>query len=708
MNRPRIVSWLPIAGMLAVVAGGLGWLLLGFAGNRGGVEPWAGAADVARSVPTNSAQAGSTLEYFVERPGATMTLADVERLPADAWRRWPGASHYTGGFGTVLWARVTLRNAESQARSGVLADADFFADRVDAWVLAEAADTTAAAEERVGVNALHLVSGEGVAPAAKAVPGRAVAFSVSVPAHGEQVVYLRAEDFFRPFFQLEWWPDAAAYHAAKTRGLIAEAVYFGGLLALLGYNVLLWVRLRLADIGYYAAYLSMAGTFMVLGRVWGPELGWALGSPGLETALTLAMAVSGFFLARFAREFLELKQRGGWGDRIAGWLAAMMLALALAALSTPWLKQAIWLPITVAGIGVTHGGLVVLAAIAWRAGARQARFFVLSFGCLSAGSLPLVAVQLWKLDVKNAAMMGLMIGSALEMLLLSLAVADRFATAQREKAAAQARLIEEAEQRQVIEAAYADELEIEVAERTRDLEAANTDKDRMLIALGHDLRSPLAALTQRAELLRGGSGSRPPMATTAEKVLGEFSGDVAGAGRQMLLLIEDIVLWARLRAGAQPASSAHPVSGLVTPVVRLHRPLAERRGVALTVDVPESLAAWTDLVLAQTMVRNLVGNAVKFARSRVEVIARTEADAVRITVRDDGPGLPSAVLARLRGEASAAGDNGEGGGMGLRLSQEIGMTLGARIEAGSGGAGGGAELSVILPATDRGAGEAIS
>ena len=695
MNAPRIVSWLPIAGMLAAVAGGLGWLLLVFAGNRGGVEPWAGS--------TGTVQAGSTLEFFVEKPGAPMTRAEVEQLPADAWRRWTGAGHYTGGFGTVLWARVTLRNAEPQARAGVLADVDFFADRVDAWV---PTDAEAPVEKRVEDNALHLVSGEGVAAAEKAVPGRAVAFPVSVPARGEQVVYLRAEDFYRPVFQLEWWPDATAYHAAKTRGLIAEAIYFGGLLALLGYNVLLWVRLRLADIGYYAAYLGMGGVFIVLARAWGLELGVALGSPGLETALTVALALGAFFLARFARVFLELKQRCGRGDQVAAWLAVMMLGLAVGALSSPWIKSAVWLPATVAGIGVTHGGLLVLALLAWRAGARQARFFVVSFGCLFAGSLPLVAVRLWMLDPKNAALMGLMIGSALEMLLLSLAVADRFARAQRDKAEAQERLLEETEQRRVIEAAYTDELEIEVRERTRDLEAANTDKDRMLIALGHDLRSPLAALTQRAEQLRG--GSRAPMAETAGAVLGEFSGDVAGAGRQMLLLIEDIVLWARLRTGAQPASSAHAVTGLVTPVVRLHRPLAERRGVALTAEVPESLVAWTDLVLAQTMVRNLVGNAVKFARSRVEVRATAEAETVRITVRDDGPGLPAAVLARLRGEASAAGDNGEGGGMGLRLSQEIGATLGARIEAGSCPGAGGTELSVILPAAGRGAGEAIS
>jgi signal transduction histidine kinase len=677
MNAPRSISWLPIAGMLAAVAGGLGWLLLGFAGNRGGVEPWVEKAAVEQGRP------GSMLEYFVEKPepGAAMTRAEVQQLPAEAWRRWTGAGHYTGGFGTVLWARVILRNAEPQARAGVLADVDFFADRVEAWVRAPAEG-----------DSLHLFSGEGVAAGDKAMPGRAVAFPVTVPARGEQVVYLRAEDYYRPFFQLEWWPDATAYHAAKTRGLIAEAVYFGGLLALLGYNVLLWVRLRLADIGYYAAYLGAAVVFMTLARAWGLELGGALGSPGLETALTVAMALNGFFLACFARVFLELKQRCPRGDRIAAGMAVLMAVLAGGALSTPWIKSAVWLPATVSLSGVTHVGLLVLAVVVWRAGARQGRFFVLSFGCLFAGTVPLAAVQVLTLNPKNVALMGLMIGSALEMLLLSLAVADRFAQAQRDKAAAHAGLIEEAEQRRMIEAAYADELELEVAERTHDLEVVNTDKDRMLIALGHDLRSPLAALTQRAEQLRG-AGPGPGVAVA--ELLGDFSSEVAGAGRQMLLLIEDIVLWARLRTGAQPAFSAHAVDRLVTPVVTLHLPLAARRGVTFVVDVPVALAAWTDLVLAQTMVRNLVGNAVKFARSRVDVTARAEANAVRITVCDDGPGLPAAVRARLRGEAAV--EESEVGGMGLRLSQEIGATLGARIEASELAAGGTA-MSVIFQA----------
>ena len=59
----------------------------------------------------------------------------------------------------MLWARVTLRNAEPQARAGMLADADFFPDRVEAWL-----------QRTEPAGWAHLVSGEGAAAAEKATP----------------------------------------------------------------------------------------------------------------------------------------------------------------------------------------------------------------------------------------------------------------------------------------------------------------------------------------------------------------------------------------------------------------------------------------------------------------------------------------------------------------------------------------------------------
>src|SRR5688500_11624705 len=94
------------------------------------------------------------------------------------------------------WRRGCAGRSRTVGRAGVVADGEGCPDWVGAWV---------GRTEPAG--GAHLVSGEGVAAGEKAVPGRAVAFPVSVPARGEHVVYLRAEDFYRPVFQLEWWPD---------------------------------------------------------------------------------------------------------------------------------------------------------------------------------------------------------------------------------------------------------------------------------------------------------------------------------------------------------------------------------------------------------------------------------------------------------------------------------------------------------------------
>lgn len=218
---------------------------------------------------------------------------------------------------------------------------------------------------------------------------------------------------------------------------------------------------------------------------------------------------------------------------------------------------------------------------------------------------------------------------------------------------------------------------MEVRERTSELQQANADKDRMLTVIGHDLRSPLTGLMR-----------------TADESTGALAQEVAHTGRALLLLIEDLVLWARLRAGTKQIA-AHPVRGLAAPAVALHQALAEHGGIELVVEVPDDVDVKTDLVLAQTLVRNLLANALKFARTRVVLRAALVPGGVRFTVGNDGPPLPPAVAARF-----AAGENEPmtaTGGLGLRLCREICGALGMRLEAGA-GAEGGTEFGFILKA----------
>jgi len=642
-----------------LVLAGLGWLVFVVAGNRAGLQ----------SLPSGEA----TVASFVDA-GQRLGIAEVSRLSEDRWQPWDGKIDLKGAHGGALWMRVTLRNPSTESRTGVLADAEYFTDVVEAWLPSEAA----------GEDWRRAVAGEALPGRRKATWARTAAFLVTLPAGAERIVYLRATDDYYAYLRLQWWPRAEDFFAAQTRELLAETLCLGGLLALVLYNLALWARLRFPDTGYYVGYAAAMGGFNFVsngGLAW---LGLPAGSPGKEMAVVATLATSGVFLVQFARAFLNLRTTAPRTDRLLRWLRRGLVVLLVGVAAMPWMTGLGWLAATILALSATHVVLLTVALLAWRRGVEQARFFVAAFGLLFLGALPAVITWLAG-DILAGAARGMLAGSLMEMLMLSFAVADRFARLQRERAEAQQRLVEEAEQRRVMQEAYADELQLEVDERTRELQTANADKDRMLTLLGHDLRSPLTAVTQTAEQLRGGTGRTQPVPS--------FIDDVADAGRQMLLLIEDVVLWSRLRVGDTPARGWHDASLVVNQAVRLHRAQAERRQIAITLNVAPGYAVQTDLVLAQALVRNLVGNAVKFARTRATVSVAHTGGSLRYAVRDDGPGLPPAVLERLR----SGGATGEERGFGLRLCREIAASLGVAIDVGS-PADGGTEMGITLPA----------
>jgi signal transduction histidine kinase len=638
---------MPVCG-LALVLAGLGWLMFVLAGYRAGM--------------INLPDDGSRLATWADpRPG--LTIAEVAAAPATAWREWPGTTYLVAAAGKATWLRVKLSNPGTAMMQGVLADSEYLPDRMDAWWR----------EDEGGWR--HLTAGESIPGARKPLWGRTAAFPVTVRAGGEQTVYLRVTDHYNAYLWPRWWPRAEDFFEAQMRDTLAEAICYGGLLALLLYNSVLWLRLRFPDIGAYVPYAGAMLLFNFLSNGGSALLGLGLGSPWKEMLVGGALALSGVFVIQFARMFLGTAATVPGADR--GLRAARIgwMGLAASAAVAPWFAAPLWFDAIVALIALTHLSLLVVALAAWRRGARHARFFVAAFGLLFTGSLPAVVAWLGQ-DMHAWAAMALLAGSLLEMLLLSFALADRFAQTQRQ-------LVEETEQRRMIEQAYADELEIEVQERTRELREANADMDRMLAVIGHDLRSPLTGLMRVADGEPGG-----------------FAREVSRIGRALLLLIEDLALWTRLRAGTR-ALAVHPAAAVTAPAVALHRTLADHDRIALAVTVPETLRVETDLVLAQTLVRNLLANALKFARTRVELRAESVEGGVRFAVVNDGATLPPEVAARItadRDEPLSAT-----GGLGLRLCREICQAFGTKLEAGD-VPGGGATFAFVLRAAAAGGG----
>ena len=654
--RPTAAQW----AVLAAAVVGFAYVLTGLQGDHAG----------RLALP----DAHGSVQEYLDAGGEGLTIEEVAVLPEARWHAWtkPGFAP-TAKPKNVLWVRVHLRNAEPQELRSVLVDGEHYVDRADCYFRDAGGDGT----WRL------LRSGEWTSPSEKAIWGRETAFPVTIPARGEQVLYLRYEDFFPVWLESIWWLRDTRFYAAQQREALAEALYFGTLLALLFYNAILWIKLRLPPTGSYLLYLGSFTLFLFFARSVPQLFGWAIGSPWMESILTAFLSASAVFLISFAGQMLDLPRHI---PRAVPWFRRsrnVMIALAVASAVAPWLGLTGALGIPGCAVVIVHVGVFSAAIAARRVGAPQASYFMLAIGALFAGVAPAFFYWVAAVPLSDGGRI-VMAGSAMEMLLLAVLMSDRIGLIQQGMIAAQKALLVEAEQREIMQEAYADDLALEVRERTADLVRANADKDRILTVLGHDLRSPLTGLTRSAEHLIGQANGAPGVRP--------FLSEAAQTGRSLLLLIEDLVMWARLRAGTGQVA-VHSLSAVAAPVFALQKFEAAAGGIALEIQVPDHLIVKTDLVPVQALLRNLLSNALKAARSEVRVEALAVPEGVRVVVRDDGPGLTASLMTALN--AANPEQLPTMGGLGLRLCLEISRALDLSLSVAAGEEGG-TEFRFIL------------
>ena len=187
------------------------------------------------------------------------------------------------------------------------------------------------------------------------------------------------------------------------------------------------------------------------------------------------------------------------------------------------------------------------------------------------------------------------------------------------------------------------------------------EKDRMLGAIGHDLRTPLASLRIRVESMAPDEEREAAIAKIAE----------------MTAMLEDILVLAR--AGrAREAAKRVDVTALVEAVVEEHRQLGQ--AVEMVVGARLVLAIQPSLV--RRAVGNLIDNAVRYAGAARVTVAAAGAG-VAIAVIDAGPGIPADELGRVlqpfyRGEGSRNRETG-GSGLGLAIAQGIAESHGGTL-----------------------------
>lgn len=213
---------------------------------------------------------------------------------------------------------------------------------------------------------------------------------------------------------------------------------------------------------------------------------------------------------------------------------------------------------------------------------------------------------------------------------------------------------------------------IQIEEQRKELETLNATKDKFFSIIAHDLKNPFASLIGASDFLVNSSHE------LSQEQMTNFLTIINSSAKQGYRLLENLLEWSRMQTGMmiwQPEQV--DLWDLVNEVVNLLRGSAENKQIHLEARVDEDLSAFVDPNMINTVVRNLVSNAIKFTPCGGEVVveSRQTKDFVEITVRDSGVGIkPEDIekLFRIDEQVIQNGtENETGTGLGLILCKEF-------------------------------------
>jgi signal transduction histidine kinase len=242
-----------------------------------------------------------------------------------------------------------------------------------------------------------------------------------------------------------------------------------------------------------------------------------------------------------------------------------------------------------------------------------------------------------------------------------------------------------------------------LAERTKELERANSAKDRFLSSMSHELRTPLNSIIGfTGTLLMQLPG---PLNAEQNKQL----NFVKTSARHLLSLINDILDLARIESGkVELKPEVMSCNSVIDEVINSLNPLAQQKGLTLGVKgLEENLEIVTDRRALSQILINLINNSIKFTeKGNIDVDverASNGSELLRINVCDTGIGIKPEDQMKLFRAFERIGNQSpeEGSGLGLHLSQRLAQLMGGYIEFHS-EFGQGSRFTVVLPQGKKG------
>ncbi len=224
----------------------------------------------------------------------------------------------------------------------------------------------------------------------------------------------------------------------------------------------------------------------------------------------------------------------------------------------------------------------------------------------------------------------------------------------------------------------------QLASSEKELKELNLSKDKFFSILAHDLRSPFTSLLGLSEFLE----NEVPSLSKDELQL--FASGISKSAKGVYNLLENLLDWSRVQTGRIDYVPEDFTFGeIVESVVSLNNSNLVKKKINVKTNINNEDVVYADKKMIETVMRNLVSNAIKFSHHKGLITIKTEklGDEYRIFVEDNGVGIEKENIAKLfkiDQQISKPGiDEEQGTGLGLILCKEFVEKNNGRIWAES-------------------------
>ena len=240
-------------------------------------------------------------------------------------------------------------------------------------------------------------------------------------------------------------------------------------------------------------------------------------------------------------------------------------------------------------------------------------------------------------------------------------------------------------------------LEDDLRKLATDLSEVDRRKNEFLATLAHELRNPLAPLSNTLEILKRAGGSSQTVLQAVDTMKRQLG--------QMVRLVDDLLDLSRITHDRLDLRKGQiELGGVIQQAVQVCRPLAESAGHEVQVIVPSKpIYLHADSARLTQVFANLLNNSCKYTNpgGKITVTAERHGSDAVVTVADNGIGIPQDKLQSIFDmftQIDQSVERSQGGlGIGLTLVQRLVRMHGGTVEARSAGAGLGSQFVVRLP-----------